>query len=120
MFQPNARFSRNDLPRESIPTVGRDFGLVWSVSAGISGVYRTQHTQLATSNDSPFEPASSGLSVSSFSGPPFTSEGETRNCSDFSTEESARCTARASIWSGPAVRVMAEFPWFFAANPLRC
>jgi hypothetical protein len=27
-----------DPPRRSIPTGGRDFGLVWSVGAGISGV----------------------------------------------------------------------------------
>ena len=44
----------NDPPRESIPTGGRDFGLVWSVGAGISGVNRTQQTQLTTSGNSLF------------------------------------------------------------------
>jgi hypothetical protein len=62
-----------DPPRESIPSGGRDFGLVWSVGAGISGVYRTQQTQLTTSSNLLVPAACSALSDSSFCGPPFTS-----------------------------------------------
>src|SRR5579872_4794129 len=85
-----------DAPRESIPTGGRDFGLVWSFGAGISGIYRTQQTQLTTSNRLPSSTASSALSLDSFSDPPFTfAEGGTKSWMSFGSAASLLCTAPA-------------------------
>ena len=87
-----------DPPRESIPARRRDFGLAWSVSAGISGVYRTQHTQLATSSKSPFPAGSSVRSMTSFSGPPFTSaEGGTKGFMGFGSAAAMQCAARPAL-----------------------
>jgi len=96
----------NDAPRESIPTGGRDFGLVWSFGAGVSGIYRTQQTQLTTSNRLPSSTASSALSLDSFSDPPFTfAEGGTKSWMSFGSAASLLCTAPAGAWlAGPAVR----------------
>jgi hypothetical protein len=43
---PNDRlvFAGNDPPRGSMPTGSRDFAVVWSVGAGIPGVYCTLQT----------------------------------------------------------------------------
>ena len=61
--------ARNDSPRASMPTDGKNFGLVWSVGTGISGVYRTQHTQLTTSNNWLFWAPVSALSPGQLFGP---------------------------------------------------
>jgi hypothetical protein len=83
-------------PRRSVPTGGRGFGLVWSVGAGISGVYGTQQTQLTTSSKS----LCSVLSVGSFSASPLISTwGESKSCPGFGTEAGALCTAPASSWA---------------------
>jgi hypothetical protein len=68
-----------DLPRESVPTGGRDCSLAWSVAADISDVYRTPQTQFTTSSNLVVSVACSALSGSSFSGPPFTAEGGTES-----------------------------------------
>jgi hypothetical protein len=82
--------SSTDPPRESIPTGCRDFGLVWSVGAGISSVFRTQHTQLTTSSKSLFSATAAVLSVSSFSEPPFTSESGSKSCRSFGSAASSK------------------------------
>jgi hypothetical protein len=83
--------------RKSVPSGGRDFGLVWSVRAGISGVYCTQQTQLTTSSESRFSGVALTASLSSFSGPPFISEGGTKSCKGFGSAASLPCTAQAGI-----------------------
>lgn len=94
-----------DPPRESIPAGGRDLGLVWSVGAGISGVYRTQQTQLTTSGNWLFFAAGLMLSCDSFSGPPFTSEGGTKSGKRFGPAAELGCTAPAGFgFAGLAVR----------------
>jgi hypothetical protein len=78
---------------------------VWSVDAGISGVYRTQHTQLTSSSELLFSAACSVPFVGSFSGPPFTSEGGTKSGVSFGSAVLLQCTAPAGTWfAGPAVR----------------
>jgi hypothetical protein len=79
---------------------------VWSFGAGISGIYRTQQTQLTTSNKLPSSTASSALSLDSFSDPPFTfAEGGTKSWMSFGSAASLLCTAPAGAWlAGPAVR----------------
>src|SRR6266851_5990623 len=102
-----------DPPRESIPTGGRNFGLVWSVGAGISGVYRTQQTQLTTSGNSLFVVGDFALCMDSFSGPPFTFEGGTKSCESFGSAVSLQCTAPAGAWfAGQAVRSEAALDSF--------
>jgi hypothetical protein len=61
-----------DPPRGSMPTGSRGFGVVWSVGAGISGVYCTLQTRLTTSNNWLLGATVSALSLTSFSPPPFT------------------------------------------------
>ena len=57
------------------------------------------------SSNSRFLAAASVLSVSSFSGPPFTSEGGTKSGVSFGSAVSLQCTAPAGAWfAGPAVR----------------
>jgi hypothetical protein len=88
-----------------VPTGGRDFGLVWSVGADISGVYCTPQTQLTTSSNLVVSVACSALSGGSFSGPPFTSEGGRESCNGFGSAAVLPCMATAGAFSaGLAVR----------------
>jgi hypothetical protein len=92
---------------------------VWSVGAGVSGIYRTQQTQLTTSGNSLFVAGDFALSMDSFSGPPFTYEGGTKSCESFGSAVSLQCTAPAGVWfAGRAVRSEAALDSFPVAGEL--
>src|ERR1700688_2331181 len=95
-----------DPPRESIPTGGRDFGLMWSVGTGVSGIYRTQQTQLTTSSNLLVPAGVPGCPGDSFSGPPFTSEGRTKSGVSFGSAGSLQCAAPAGV--GPPDRAVRD------------
>jgi hypothetical protein len=82
---------------------------VWSVGAGISGVYCTQQTQLTTSSKLPLSAACCVMSVDSFSAPPFTSEGGTKRV--IVSDRRHRCFARRRLAVGlPAKPCAAGLP----------
>ena len=66
-----------------MPAGSRDFGLLWSVGAGISGVYRIQQTQLTTSNKRLFPGLIVLGSVGSFSAPVLHIRGRAGNLQGF-------------------------------------
>ncbi len=71
---------------------------MWSVGTGVSGIYRTQQTQLTTSSYLLVPAGVSGCAGDSFSGPPFTSEGGTKSGVSFGSAVSLQCTAPAGTW----------------------